>query len=63
MKCSGGQKVGKSTYLNLANAARVNIAKEGVFPEIRNQHRIVVLLASPLTGMLYVNSFCHSQVS
>jgi hypothetical protein len=58
-KYKGGEKGGKGTYWNLANGARVDIAEEDILPGDEKSayvraHSVVVLLASPLTGMFYV---------
>ena len=58
-KYKGGQKGRKGTYWNLANGARVDIAEEDILPGDEKSayvrtHPVVVLLASPLTGMFYV---------
>ncbi len=55
----GGQKVGKGTYWNIADGARVDIRDEGVLPgdDSAKYTRFpagIVLLAGPVIGLFYV---------
>jgi len=58
-KYNGGQKVGKGTYWNFLNGARVDIPDEGILPGNGNTTYMrfppgIVLLAGPVIGLFYV---------
>ncbi len=55
----GGHQVGKGTYWDLSNGRRTDIAQEGILPGSDASTYIkasagIMLLASPVIGLLYV---------
>ena len=58
LRHSGGDRVGKGTYWNLANGERIDITEEGTLPGGRERHfyrmpAAAVLVAAPVLGLLY----------
>ena len=61
LKYRGGHKVGKGTYWNLSDGSRVDVEDQDILPggEALTYTRVrpgVMVLLSPLLGMLYVIS-------
>ncbi|HXX58794.1 MAG TPA: hypothetical protein VEI96_12395 [Thermodesulfovibrionales bacterium] len=61
-KYRGGQRVGKGTYWNLANGAKVVIPEEGVLPgndktTYTNVSIFGLIIVSPIVGLFYVVAF------
>jgi hypothetical protein len=59
LKYKGGQKVGKGTYWNFSNGARVDISDEEILPGDSGATYTrfppgIVLLAGPMIGLFYV---------